>query len=88
MNHHLDKRAQSLATASVGADDDLLTTRELAQWFGVSQQWLEIGRHKGYGPPFRKLAPHQIRYVRGDARKWLDKRTYSCTAEYTKRRSA
>ena len=50
LRHHLDKRAASLLTTS-GGDDDLLTTPETAAWLQTSEQWLEIGRVKGYGPP-------------------------------------
>jgi hypothetical protein len=87
--HHIDRRAhQVIAAANGGADDDLLSCAELAEWFGVSKQWLEIGRIKNYGPTFRKLGPHQIRYRRGDVLKWLDARAFSNTAEYTAKRSA
>jgi hypothetical protein len=78
---HLDKRAAKLA-AVPGDDDDLLTTAQVAEWFGVSEQWLEIGRSKGYGPSFERLAPNIIRYSRGKARKWLNGRNYTCTSEY------
>ena len=33
---------------------EYLTTREAAAYLGVSRQWLDIGRTKGYGPPFIK----------------------------------
>ena len=42
--HHLDRRAANIAAQDVGADDDLLTTRELADWLSVSEQWVQIGR--------------------------------------------
>jgi hypothetical protein len=80
--HHIDKRAAHIASGA-GDDDDLLSTIEMAAWFGVSTQWLEIGRHKGYGPPFERLGPKIIRYRRGKARAYLDSRTYSRTSEYT-----
>ena len=68
--HHLDKRAEKLV-AEPGDDDDLLKTRELAAWLGTSEQWLEIGRIAGYGPPFLKITPRMIRYRRGAVRRWL-----------------
>ena len=40
---------------------EYLTTSEAAKYLGVSRQWLEIGRHKGYGPPYIKLA-RLVRY--------------------------
>ena len=72
--HHLDRRAGELAVVA-GDDDDLLNTKELADWLGVSEQWLEIGRHRGYGPPWMRLGPRMVRYARGAVRKWLRKRT-------------
>jgi predicted DNA-binding transcriptional regulator AlpA len=77
--HHLDRRAlQLLALATPAAppatpinDDDLLTTQQVAAWLGVSDQWLELGRKKGYGPNWTKLGPRCIRYTRGNVIKWL-----------------
>lgn len=49
---HLDKRAETLvAIAPEGSDDDLLSTVQIAGWLGVTAQWVELGRAKGYGPP-------------------------------------
>jgi hypothetical protein len=83
-HHHLDKRAAHLiAAASAGDPGDLLTTKQMATWLGVSVQWLEIGRTKGYGPPFVKLAPRKmVRYRRGDVQAWLAARVHASTAEY------
>ena len=83
LRHHLDKRATSLlATSAPSDDDELLTTPETAAWLQTSEQWLEIGRVRGYGPPFERLAPKIIRYRRGKVRKWLDQRSHFSTAEY------
>jgi hypothetical protein len=79
---HLDKRAAALA-AVPGADDELLDTPAMAAWLGVSIQWLEIGRCKGYGPPFERLSPRVIRYQRGRTRQWLVERSHRCTSEYS-----
>ena len=47
MKHHLDRRAHQIAAVDQGGSgDDLLTTAEVAQWFGVSEAWLAIGRAK------------------------------------------
>jgi predicted DNA-binding transcriptional regulator AlpA len=78
---HLDKRAAAVAAAP-GDDDELLTTVQCANWFGVSVQWLDIGRSEGYGPPFQKLGPHMVRYHRGTVREWLLARTHHSTSEY------
>jgi hypothetical protein len=79
---HIDRRADRIVAGNLGADDELLTTRAVAAWLEVSPQWLEIGRHRGYGPPFKKLSPRNIRYRRGDLLNWLRSRTHSSTAEY------
>ena len=80
--HHLDRRATDLAEKGEGAPDDLLSTIETAIWLGVSTQFLEIGRSKGYGPPFIRIAPRRVRYRREDVLMWLKSRTHRCTSEY------
>ena len=82
--HHLDRRADHIAQAGVAAGDadDLLNTRTLADWLGVSVQFLEIGRHRGYGPPFIRLSTRRVRYKRSDVLDWLAERTHAVTAEY------
>jgi len=42
---------------------EILTTRDAALYMGVSHQWLEIGRVKGYGPKFIKFG-RMVRYRR------------------------
>ena len=79
----LDRRAQQIASVAIGADPDLLLdTKQMAEWLGVSVPWLEIGRSKGYGPPFRKLSPKLVRYHVGDVKKWLEARSHHSTADY------
>jgi hypothetical protein len=86
--HHLDKRAHVLAERlSNLPDDGALSTPEVADWLGTSTQWLEIGRHKGYGPAFVKYGS-TVRYLAGSVREWLRERTHHRTTEYTKRRAA
>ena len=78
---HLDCRAHHiLATepaAGIGHNqpppepDDLLTTAQVAAWLGVSVQFLEAGRAKGYGPDWVRLGPRAIRYTRIKVRKFL-----------------
>ncbi len=84
-HHHLDRRAGRLMD-DPGADDDLLNTREVADWLGVSTQWVEIGRSKNYGPEFVRIGPRVISYRRGDVLKWLKARTHASTAEYSSRK--
>jgi hypothetical protein len=82
-SHHIDKRARDLIeAANEGTDDDLLNTPRTAVWLGVSPEWLEIGRSKGYGPPFLRLAPRRVRYHRGTVKLWLLERSHASTAEY------
>jgi hypothetical protein len=87
--HHIDRRAlQIVADSAAGsADDDLLSTAAVADWLGVSTQFLEIGRSKSYGPPYKRLSARRIMYRRGDVLAWLKKRTHGGTAEYAQRRA-
>ena len=77
-NHHLDKYAAKLAAEgeAAGDRDDLLDTWQVADWFRISPQWLEIGRVKGreYGPPYEKLSDKRLRYRRGAVIDWLKER--------------
>jgi len=54
--------------------DDLLNTAQAATWLGVSVQFLEAGRAKGYGPEFVRLGPKCVRYTRQAIRKFLRER--------------
>jgi hypothetical protein len=75
-NHHLDKFASTLIAAGDGPDaDQLLETREVAEWLRVSYQWLTIGRVRKYGPPFIKVTDRRVVYRRGDVLNWLASRT-------------
>jgi predicted DNA-binding transcriptional regulator AlpA len=74
---HLDKRAAKLAAEldQQEADpDQLLATQQVAAIIGMSDQWLEAGRVKGYGPPYVRLAARIVRYKRSDLRAWLKER--------------
>jgi hypothetical protein len=83
--HHLDQRADKIIATEIDAEnDELMTTHEVAVWFGVSDEWLEIGRSKGYGPPFTRVGPHSVRYLRSKCREYLQARTYASTAEYAR----
>jgi predicted DNA-binding transcriptional regulator AlpA len=86
--HHIDKRAHQIAAAPAtsGDADELLSTMQLAALLGVSTQWLEIGRSRGYGPPFKTLGPRMIRYRRGDVRAWLESRSRHRTMKPSDRR--
>lgn len=82
--HQLDRRADEIAARNPGDPDDLLSTKETAAWLGVSVQFLEIGRSRGYGPKFVRLSPQVIKYRRKNILAWLDERLHQSTAEYSK----
>jgi len=85
VRHHIDRRAQSTAdTVSHGDPDEAFDTNETARLIHVSTQWLEIGRHKGYGPPFSRISRRMIRYRRRDIVDWLKARAHACTSEYAR----
>jgi hypothetical protein len=80
---HLDKRAPKLISLAPGrGPDELLSTRQVADWLGVSTQWLEIGRHKGYGPRFVRLSPRKVRYRHDAVLSFLRERTFQSTSGY------
>jgi predicted DNA-binding transcriptional regulator AlpA len=88
-SHHLDRRADQIITNEIEApDDELLTTQQVANWLGVSTQWLEIGRSKNRGPKFTRVGPKMVRYARRDIRRWLKARVHASTAEYSTRKPA
>ena len=71
---HLDKRAGKLLDADPApeADDQLLTTREVAAYLGMSEQWVTLGRSKKYGPPFVRVGTRRLRYHKSAVREWLE----------------
>jgi len=81
--HHLDRRAADIAAKGAASNhDDLLSTIETAAWLGISQQFLEIGRCKGYGPRFVRLSPRRVRYLRSSVLAWLEEREHASTDEF------
>ena len=82
--HHLDKHVPRILAAVEGNADDLLKPRVIAQTLDVSEQWLELGRQKHYGPKYLKLSARTIRYRRGDVLAWLKSRQHRSTSEYEK----
>jgi hypothetical protein len=81
--HNLDRRAPTILEKMRDASDDtLLNTNEVSEWFDVSEEWLEIGRSRGWGPEFVKMGPRLVRYTVGACRQYLAKRTYAGTADY------
>jgi hypothetical protein len=90
----LDRRLDQITAAEPGLghnnpppdppnlpDDDLLTSEQVGAWLGVSVQWLEVGRMRGYGPEYVRLGRRNIRYQRGSVKKFLRKRMRTRTRE-------
>jgi hypothetical protein len=72
----IDKTAEVVvARAPDGDDDALLDTASTAVWLGVSTQWLELARCKGYGPRYVKVTARLVRYRKGDLLGYLRSRT-------------
>jgi predicted DNA-binding transcriptional regulator AlpA len=86
LSHRIDRRAREVADRIAhGTDpdpDELLSTGELAELTGLSTQFFEIGRVRGYGPRFIKISPRKCRYRRSDVVAWLEERTHQRTTEY------
>ncbi len=81
--HHLDRRADKLAEEAADGDpDELLTDQQLALLLGVSVQWVQIGRGRGYTPPCVRLSPRVVRTRRDDLHAWLLTRTYLHRDQY------
>lgn len=62
--------------------EERLTTKELCDWLGVSEQWVEAGRCNGTGPPYERVGPKLIRYRVGGVLDWLSSVKHNSTQEY------
>lgn len=81
--HHLDRHAETLLAVDRHVDDgEVLIPAEVATWLRVSEAWLAIGRHRGYGPEFIKYEDGRVTYRRGAVRVWLKSRAVSSIAEH------
>ena len=80
----LDRAANAIERAPDGHPDDLLTTKQVAAWLGVSYQWLEVGRTRGYGPRFFRLSYKHLRYRRADVLAYIEANTFNSTKEYAR----
>ena len=51
---------------------EYLNTAQAARYIGMSEEYLEIARHRanGSGPPYVKL-PRAVRYCRADLDSWM-----------------
>jgi hypothetical protein len=81
---HIDKRAELILERLAGMPDEmLLTTSDTALVLDCCEQWLAIGRHKGYGPEYVAVTKNMVRYSIGGLRRFLKERTHRRTSEYT-----
>ena len=68
------------------ASDTPLTTAQCAALLGISEQWLEIARVRGDGPPFVKMG-RIVRYRRPSVLRWLQENEFQSTAQYSVHRN-
>jgi hypothetical protein len=83
---HLDQRSGHLAEygAMHGNSTDALTTKQLADWLGVTEGTIEQARTRGEGPPF-VIVVDQVRYLRETVIAWLRARQ-TLKTQYNKSR--
>jgi predicted DNA-binding transcriptional regulator AlpA len=79
---HIDKRAASIIAAAP-KEEAVFDTKQLAAWLGLSPQFLEIARCKGYGPDYVVISPRVVRYRKSDVIKWLEQRTEILNKQYS-----
>lgn len=51
--------------------DRLLKQKEVAEWIGMSEAWMEQCRFRGTGIPYIKMG-RACRYRASDVQRWLD----------------
>ena len=61
-------------------DNAVLSTRDAAEYLGLSPKTLETNRTRGGGPPFVKLG-RRVVYRRGDLDAWLAERVRQSTSD-------
>jgi hypothetical protein len=79
----VDRRAHRLIDVDFHPETRL-TTKQVAVWLEVSEQFLEIKRTRGGGPRFERITNKLIRYRAGDVIEWLRSRAHAATSEYAK----
>lgn len=68
-------------TNTLNQTEKFLSTKQLARLLNVSPQWCEIGRCKGYGPPFIRITRGMVRYRLSDVLKWMEARSYTSNTQ-------
>jgi helix-turn-helix protein len=77
-------RAADQLEADAQANDEAYSTVQAADKIPCSPAHLEALRCKGGGPPFIRLGPKMIRYLKSDLIAWLRSRErHLSTAEYS-----
>lgn len=80
---HIVRNANQRADLLAGSDDAAFNTAEAAVVCGCSVGYLEGKRCTGGGPPFRRISPRMIRYLKSDLVEWLRTRErHAATSEY------
>jgi len=59
----------------------LLSSKDLEKFTGLTQRFWESRRLTGDTPPFVRLSPRAIRYRWGDVQEWLEKRLRTSTSD-------
>jgi excisionase family DNA binding protein len=59
---------------AMGAEDELLTSEQVAGMLAMSPMTVRRLRMSGEGPPFIRVGKRAIRYRRGDVEAWLRRR--------------
>jgi predicted DNA-binding transcriptional regulator AlpA len=69
----IERTVRTVLSEYVLPANEYLTTQQAAKYVGLSEEYLEIARHKkdGSGPEYIKL-PKVVRYRRADLDKWME----------------
>jgi predicted DNA-binding transcriptional regulator AlpA len=77
------REAYQRADLLAASDDTSFNTMQAAAFVGCSAGYLETKRCEGGGPPFRRISPRMIRYLKSDLIEWLRSRArHQSTREY------
>jgi len=60
----------------------LMTEVDVARFMDISVRTLQQWRSRGRGPPWHKLGPKTVRYIRSELISWIESKTYRSTSEY------
>lgn len=60
--------------SAMGADEELLTSEQVARMLAMSPMTVRRLRMSGEGPPWIRVGKRAIRYRRGDVEAWLRRR--------------